>query len=138
MKISKSLALVVSLVGSLLGVPVAHAENHKIFATANVRPIQGSGYSAGGGGVLLTDGSANGTFTHAVTGSQTVNQATMLGWSSSPIDSCDPPSGGICLCFDLTTLPEEPFHITQCLPLQFGENMNVTDDPVIITLSPFN
>jgi hypothetical protein len=138
MKISKPLALVVVLVGSLWGVPAAHAQNHEVFATANVRPMPGSGYSAGGGGVLYTDGTANGTFTHAVTGSQTVNQATMLGWSASSIDSCDPPSGGICLCFDLTTLPAEPFHITQCLPLQFGENTNVTDDPVIITIRPFN
>ncbi|HEX9941435.1 MAG TPA: hypothetical protein VGG03_05415 [Thermoanaerobaculia bacterium] len=138
MNISKSLALVVALVGSLWGVSVAHAKNHKVFAAANLSPIPGSGYNAGGGGVLYTDGSANGTFTHAVTGSQTVNQATMLGWSSGPVDSCDPPSGGICLCFDFTSLPEESFHITRCLPLQFGENTNVTDDPVIITVSQFN
>lgn len=136
MNLSQSLALVGALVGSLLGVSSARATNHQVFATANLRPIPGSGYSAGGGGVLYTDGSANGTFTHAVTGSQTVNQATMLGWSSSPVDSCAPPSGGICLCFDFTSLPGEPFHVTRCLPLEFGENTNVTDDPVIITLRP--
>jgi hypothetical protein len=138
MTISKSLALAVALVGSLWCVSVAHAENPQVFATVNLRPIPGSGYNAGGGGVLYTDGSANGTFTHAATGSQTVNQATLLEWSSSPVDSCDPPSGGICLCVDLTVLPEEPFHMTRCLPLQFGENTNVTDDPVIITLRQFN
>jgi hypothetical protein len=138
MKTSKSVALVVALVSSLWGASVVHAKSPRVFATANLRPIPGSGYSAGGGGVLFTDGSANGTFTHAVTGSQTVNQATMLGWSSGPVDSCVPPSGGICLCFDFTSLPDEPFHITECLPLQFGENTNVTDDPVIITLNRFN
>lgn len=42
MGISKSSALAVALVGSLWGVPVAHAENHEVFATANVRPMPGS------------------------------------------------------------------------------------------------
>ena len=78
MNVSKSAALAVALVSSLWGASVAHAANPRVFATVNIRPMPGSGYSAGGGGVLYTDGTGNGTVTHAVTGSQTVNQATVL------------------------------------------------------------
>jgi hypothetical protein len=121
-----TLSIVVA-VGGLSGIsPAAFAEQGgKDVAFTWSAADHGQG--AWGGGVLYSDGSANGAVSISDDNGQTIAVLYSKSWSLVDDDNA------VNVCFDINTISGGPFPPEACMTDLFGQGLPITGGPVTVT-----